>query len=52
MLANEDNKFRLEIKESLLIKQDKPRLNQNIRPSQLYLFIVYNFFNSCDFDVT
>ena len=38
VLAHEDKKFLLEIKESLLIKRDKPRLNNNISSAELYLF--------------
>ena len=38
VLAHEDNKYRLEIKESLLIKRDKPSLNKNISSAQLFLF--------------
>ena len=38
VLTHEDNKFRLELKESLLIKRDKPSLNKNISSAQLFLF--------------
>ena len=38
ILANGNNKFVLEIKESLLIKRDRPTLNKNISSSKLFLF--------------
>ena len=38
ILAHGTNKFSLEIKESLLIKRDKPVLNKNISSAPLYLF--------------
>ena len=38
ILAQETNKFLLEIKESLLIKCDKPILNKNISSAPLFLF--------------
>ena len=38
ILAHGTNKFLLEIKESLLIKRDKPELNKNISSAPLYLF--------------
>ena len=38
ILTNGDNKFVLEIKESLLIKRDKPILNKNISSAKLFLF--------------
>ena len=38
ILANRNNKFNLEIKESLLIKQDRPILNKNITSTKLFLF--------------
>ena len=37
-LANGNNKFVLEIKESLLIKRDRPVLNKNISSAKLFLF--------------
>ena len=38
ILAHENKKFLLEIKESLLIMKDKPSLNRNISSAPLYLF--------------
>ena len=38
VLAHENKKFFLEIKESLLIMRDKPPLNKNISSAPLYLF--------------
>ena len=38
ILAQRTNKFLLEIKESLLIKRDKPILNKNISSAPLFLF--------------
>ena len=38
VLAKENKKFLLELKESLLIMRDKPSLNRNIRSVPLYLF--------------
>ena len=38
ILANGNNKFALEIKESLLIKRDRPILNKNINSAKLFLF--------------
>ena len=38
ILAHENKKFLLEIKESLLIMTDKPSLNRNISSEPLYLF--------------
>ena len=38
ILANGNNKFVLEIKESLLIKLDRPILNKNISSAKLFLF--------------
>ena len=38
ILAHGNNRFVLEIKESLLIKQDKPVLNKNISSARLLLF--------------
>ena len=38
ILAHGTNKFLLEIKESLLIKRDKPELNKSISSAPLYLF--------------
>ena len=38
ILVHGTNKFLLEIKESLLIKRDKPELNKNISSAPLYLF--------------
>ena len=38
ILANENNKFVLEIKERLLIKRDRPILNKNISSVKLFLF--------------
>ena len=38
ILANGNNKFVLEIKESLLIKRDRPILNKNISSAKLFLF--------------
>ena len=38
ILAQGSNKFSLEIKESLLIKYDKPALNKNISSAPLFLF--------------
>ena len=37
ILAHENKKFLLEIKESLLIVRDKPSLNRNISSAPLYL---------------
>ena len=37
-LASDSNKFRLLIKESLLIKRDKPQLNKTIKSFPLKLF--------------
>ena len=39
ILALGTNKFSLEIKESLLIKRDKPILNKNISSTTLFLFV-------------
>ena len=36
--AHGNNRFVLEIKESLLIKRDKPVLNKNISSARLFLF--------------
>ena len=38
ILKNGNNKFDLEIKESLLIKQDRPILNKNISSAKSFLF--------------
>ena len=38
ILAHGNNRFVLEIKESLLIKRDKPVLNKNISSGRLFLF--------------
>ena len=38
VLAHENKKHLLEIKESLLIKRDKPSLNRNINSAPVYLF--------------
>ena len=38
VLAHENKKYLLEIKESLLIMTDKPSLNRNINSAPLYLF--------------
>ena len=38
ILANGNRKFVLEIKESLLIKQDRPILNKSISSAKLFLF--------------
>ena len=38
ILAHENEKFLLKIKESLLIMRDKPSLNRNISSAPLYLF--------------
>ena len=38
ILTNGNNKFDLEIKESLLIKRDRPILNKNISSAELFLF--------------
>ena len=38
ILASDANKFRLLIKESLLIKRDQPQLNKTIKSSPLKLF--------------
>ena len=38
VLAYENKKYLLEIKESLLIMRDKPSLNRNINSAPLYLF--------------
>ena len=38
VLAHENKKYLLEIKESLLIMRDKPSLNRNINSPPLYLF--------------
>ena len=39
VLAHENKKYLLEIKESLLIIRDKPSLNRNINSAPLYLLI-------------
>ena len=48
ILAPRTNKFLLEIKESLLIKRDKPILNKNISSTPLLLFnmVQYNWITS------
>ena len=38
VLARENKKLLLELKESLLIMRDKPSLNRNITSAQLHLF--------------
>ena len=38
ILAKGNNKFLLEIKENLLIKRGKPKLNKNIGSTSLFLF--------------
>ena len=38
ILTNGNNKFNLEIKESLLVKRDRPILNKNISSAKLFLF--------------
>ena len=38
ILTNRNNKFDLEIKESLHIKQDRPTLNKKISSAKLFLF--------------
>ena len=38
ILANRNNKFVLEIKESLLINRDRPISNKNIGSANLFLF--------------
>ena len=38
VLERESNRWLLEIKESLLIKRDKPSLNKNIYCQELFLF--------------
>ena len=38
ILTRENEKFLLELKESLLIMRDKPSLNRNITLAPLYLF--------------
>ena len=38
VLTKKNEKFLLELKESLLIMRDKPSLNRNIRSAPLYLF--------------
>ena len=38
VIAREENSFHLRIKESLLIKRDKPVLNNNVYSTPLYLF--------------
>ena len=38
ILLKENNKFKLHLKESLLIKRDKPELNRNICSYPLELF--------------
>ena len=38
VLAHENKKYLLEIKESLLIMRDKPSLNRSINSAPLYLF--------------
>ena len=43
VLDTDTNKFRLLIKESLLIKSDKPILNSTITPFRLKLFDSFNF---------
>ena len=42
ILAQRTNKFLLEIKESLLIKRDKPILNKNISSAPLFFLTRYN----------
>ena len=39
ILIPENNQFKLHLKESLLIKRDKPELNRNIRNHPLELFV-------------
>ena len=39
VLAHENKKYLLEIKESLLIMRGKPSLNRNINSTPLYLFV-------------
>ena len=46
VLASDTNNFRLLIKESLLIKRDKPVLNRIIKSFPLNLFDSFNFTNS------
>ena len=38
IFTNKNNKFDLEIKESLLIKRDRPILNKNISSAKLFFF--------------
>ena len=38
ILVSDANKFRLVIKESLLMKRDQPQLNKTIKPFPLKLF--------------
>ena len=38
ILEKENNKFKLHLKESLLIKRDKPELNRNIYSYPLEIF--------------
>ena len=45
ILKNVNNKFNLEIKESLLVKRDKPILNKNISSAKLFLFDNSYLFN-------
>ena len=37
-LANESNRYLLELKESLFIKRDRPSLNKNLYLQELLLF--------------
>ena len=41
-LANESNRYLLELKESLFIKRDRPSLNKNLYLQELLLFWVFH----------
>ena len=45
ILRNRNNKFNLEIKESLLVKRDRPILNKNVSSAKLFLFDNSYLFN-------
>ena len=45
ILTNRNNKCDLEIKESLLIKRDRPILNKNISSANSFFLTIVSFFN-------
>ena len=45
ILANENDRSVIEIKESLIIKRHKPILNKNINSAKFFLFVNSKFFN-------